>query len=288
MDTSVKVLNNMTEKFDFNMEFKNYLFDLYTNFPEGFSLSDRKDPDVCSKALYDDLCEMFFDDDSKGKLKITSVCNKCQNFGKGDFYTLFIDKYKYLLSSDYIGASIHWARKAGLNYRTNLDHFRIILDHLSISRTIGGHILFPRGGGKVTVNQARGGEKGYYDRFDLTLYAIKEWFVGNNNSKIGYAIENYREWFELFFGDDNRKNGFENYVEFFKLEGFIYEQNKIIDLIDSDLENNRVVFLDKEDILIASTEEEYIRYMKNLNIIILERTKKILLRKLQNKLNIDS
>ena len=112
--------------------------------------------------------------------------------------------------------------------------------------------------------------------------------MGNNNSKIGYAIENYREWFELFFGDDNRKNGFENYVEFFKLEGFIYEQNKIIDLIDSDLENNRVVFLDKEDILIASTEEEYIRYMKNLNIIILERTKKILLRKLQNKLNIDS
>ncbi|HET0591203.1 TPA: hypothetical protein VQJ86_000949, partial [Streptococcus pneumoniae] len=56
-----------------------------------------------------------------------------------------------------------------------------------------------------------------------------------------------------------------------------YEQNKIIDLIKSDLENNQVVFLDKEDILIASTEEEYIRYMKNLNIIILERTKKILL-----------
>ena len=156
---------------------------------------------------------------------------------------------------------------------------------MSISRTIGGHILFPRGGKLVTVNQARGGEptirngiyKGYYDRFDLTLYAIKEWFVGNNNSKIDYAIENYHEWFELFFDDDNCKNGFENFVEFFNLEGFIYEQNKIIDLIKSDLENNQVVFLDKEDILIASTEEEYIRYMKNLNIIILERTKKILL-----------
>ncbi|OOR84970.1 DUF6994 family protein [Streptococcus pseudopneumoniae] len=261
------------------MKFKNYLFDLYHYFPKGFSLYNRKDPDVCSKALYDDLCKMFFDDDSKEKLKITSVCNKCQNFGNGDFYTLFIDKDKYLLSSDYIGASIYWARKAGLNDR-------IILDHLSISRTIGGHILFPRGGGKSeTVNTARGGKprikngiyKGYYDRFDLTLYAIKEWFAGNNNSKIDYAIENYREWFELFFDDDNCKNGFEKFVEFFKLEGFIYEQNKIIDLIKSDLENNQVVFLDKEDIRIASTEEEYIRYMKNLNIIILERTKKILL-----------
>lgn len=254
------------------MKFKNYLFDLYPYFPKGFSLDYdyRKDPDVCSKALYDDLCEMFFDDDSKEKLKITSVCNKCQNFGKGDFYTLFIDKDKYLLSSDYIGASIYWAKEAGLNDD-------IILDHLKISRTIGGHILFPRGGGKETVNQARGGKNGYYDRFDLTLYAIKEWFVRNNNSKIDYAIENYHEWFELFIDDDNCKNGFKNFVEFFKLEGFIYEQNKIIDLIKSDLENNQVVFLDKEDISIASTEEEYIRYMKNLNIIILERTKKILL-----------
>ena len=255
------------------MKFKNYLFDLYPYFPKGFSLDDRrKDPDVCSKALYDDLCEAFFDDDSKEKLKITSVCNKCQNFGKGDFYTLSIDKGEHLLSSDYIGASIYWAQKAGLDDEK-------IKENLKISRTIGGHILFPRGekidGKSVTVNLTRGGEKGYYDRFDLTLYAIKEWFVGNNDPIIGYAIELYRKWFKLFFDYDNCKNGFENFVEFFKLEGFIYEQNKIIDLIKSDLENNQVVFLDKEDISIASTEEEYIRYMKNLNIIILERTKKI-------------
>lgn len=253
------------------MNSKNYLFDLNPHLLKDFSLENIKDPDKCSKALYDDLCEMFFDDDSKEKLKIRTVCNKCQNFGNEDFYTLFIDKDKYLLSSDYIGASIYWAQKAGLNDQ------KIIEEHLEFSGRIGGYILFPRGGNLVTVNQARGGYKGYYDRFDLTLYAIKEWFVGNNNSKIDYAIENYHEWFELFFDDDNCKNGFENFAEFFKLEGFIYEQNKIIDLIKSDLENNQVVFLDKEDILIASTEDEYIRYMKNLNIIILERTKKILL-----------
>lgn len=41
------------------MKFKNYLFDLYPSFPKGFSLYNRKDPDVCSKALYDDLCESF-------------------------------------------------------------------------------------------------------------------------------------------------------------------------------------------------------------------------------------
>lgn len=273
------------------MEFKNYLFDLYPGvpkkvsedfpendvkdflkyFPEDFSLDERKDPDECSKELYDDLCKIFFDGDSKEKLKITSVRNICQKsiYKDGYFYTLFIDEGKYLLSSDYIGASSYWPKeKEGLTEG--------ILGHLGISRTIGGHMLFPRGKGVPTVNTARGGEKGYYDRFDLTLYAIKEWFVGNKDTKIAYAIDNYSEWFELFF-DNNGKNGFENFVEFFKLEGFIYEQNKIIDLINSDLENNQVVVLDKEDVCIAKTKEEsikYIRYMKNLNIIILERTKK--------------
>ena len=33
-------------------------------------------------------------------------------------------------------------------------------------------MVFPRGQGR-TVNQARGGEYSYYDRFDLTLLAIK-------------------------------------------------------------------------------------------------------------------
>lgn len=42
------------------MKFKNYLFDLYPYFPKGFSLYNRKDPDVCSKALYDDLCKMIY------------------------------------------------------------------------------------------------------------------------------------------------------------------------------------------------------------------------------------
>lgn len=238
------------------MKIKNYLFNL--------------DPDECSKELYDDLCKMFFDGDSKEKLKITSVRNICQKsrYKDGYFYTLFIDKDKYLLSSDYIGASVHWAREAGVDTRR-------ILDHLNISRTIGGHILFPRGG-KETVNKARGGEKGYYDRFDLTLYAIKEWFAKNKNSQIGDAIENYCEWFKLFDDYDNFKNGFENFVEFFKLEGFIDKENKIIDLIKSDLEKNKRVHLYKEDISIPKREEEYIRYMKNLEIIIQERTEKIL------------
>ena len=252
---------------------KNYLFNLYPGISEKnipLEKGKRKDPDQRSKELYDDLCEIFFDDDSKEKLKITSVCNKYQNSSRN----LSIDEGKHTLSSDYIGASINLAKKAVLNDDE-------ILKHLRISRTIGGHILFPKGKNKdrdkniklQTVNQARGFR--YYDRFDLTLYAIKEWFVGNKDTKIAYAIENYHEWFELFF-DNNRKNGFENFIEFFKLEGFINEQNKIIDLINSDLEKNKVVPLDKEYVSIAKTKKDYIKYMKILNIIISKRTEKIL------------
>ena len=254
---------------------KNYLSDLYhPDLPEKpFPLEGkRKDPDACSKALYDDLCEMFFDDDSKEKLKITSVCNKRRTLH------ININKDEHLLSSDYIGASIYCAKKAGLNGDDDND-YEIILNHLRISRTIGGHILFPRGKGRKvrTVNQARGSKGGskYYDRFDLTLYAIKEWFAGNKDTKIAYAIENYHEWFELFF-DDNRKNGFENFIEFFKLEGFINEQNEIIDLIKSNLEKNIPHPLNREDTSIAETKEAYTKYMENLNIIIRKRTEKIL------------
>ena len=149
---------------------------------------------------------------------------KCQNFKSGDFYTLFIDDGKYLLSSDYIGASVYWAKQAGLADED-------IVEYLMISRTIGGHMVFPRGQG-TTVNQARGGKNSYYDRFDLTLLAIKKWYL-NDNSKINYAIENYSDWFALF-------GSFDKFISFFRLEGFIYDES-IIDLVSSDLEKGLII-----------------------------------------------
>lgn len=147
------------------MKLKNYLFDLYPEYPLGFNLETRKDPDQCSKQLYDDIEKIFFSKEKLESLKLNSIENKCQNFNSGDFYTLFIDDGKYLLSSDYIGASVYWAKQAGLADED-------IVEYLMISRTIGGHMVFPRGQG-TTVNQARGGKNSYYDRFDLTLLAIK-------------------------------------------------------------------------------------------------------------------
>ena len=250
------------------MKFKNYLFDLYPKYQIGFNLDTRKDPDKCSKQLYDDMKKIFFSKERLDSLKLNSIENKCQNFGRGNFYTLFIDDGKYRLSSDFIGASIYWAKQKGLADED-------IVEYLRISRTIGGHMVFPRGQG-TTVNQARGGENSYYDRFDLTLLAIKKWYSNECNSTINYAIDNYKEWFELFIKDRDLKDGFRNFINFFYLEDFVSENLEIIDLVNSDLKNNKKLFLNKEDISIPSTRESYLQYVINSNIIIWKRTKKLL------------
>lgn len=240
------------------MKSKNYLFALYPEYPIGFNLEERKDPDKCSKELYDDIEKIFFSKERLGKLELNSIENKCQNFGNGDFYTLFIDGGNHILSSDYIGASVYWAKQAGLSDED-------IEEYLKISRTIGGHMVFPRGQEK-TVNQARGGEKSYYDRFDLTLLAIKKWYL-NDDSKINYAIENYKDWFALF-------GTFDKFISFFRLEGFIHGES-IIDLVSSDLKKGLIIPLNREDICIPNEKEKYERYFNNSNKIIDDRTEKL-------------
>lgn len=240
------------------MKLKNYLFNLYPKYPIGFNLETRKDPDKCSKQFYDDIEKIFFSKEQLESLKLNSIENKCQNFNSGDFYTLFIDNGKYKLSSDYIGASVYWAKQAGLSDED-------IVEYLSIFRTIGGHMVFPRSKGE-TVNKARSGENSYYDRFDLTLLAIKKWYL-NDNSKINYAIENYSDWFALF-------GSFDKFISFFSLEGFIYDEC-IIDLVKSDLEKGLIIPLKREEIYIPSEKDEYKRYFNNSNKIIKDRTEKL-------------
>lgn len=158
------------------MKSKNYLLALYPEYQIEFNLKTRKYPDKCSKELYDDIEKMFFSKERLDRLGLNSIENKCQNFNNGDFYTLFIDGGNHRLSSDYIGASVYWAKQAGLSDED-------IVEYLKISRTIGGHMVFPRGGQRKIVNQARGGKDSYYDRFGLTLFAIKKWYL-NDDSKI--------------------------------------------------------------------------------------------------------
>lgn len=247
---------------------KNYLFDLYSNFPNEFTLDNRIDPDSCSKDLYDDLQSTFFSSNAKGILGIASVENRVQKFGRRPaFYTLFVDTDKFLLSSDYIGPSIYWARKAGLTCEE-------IISVLEISRTLGGHIVFPRGEGNSTVNQARGGEKGYYDRIDLTLFAIKQLFEKKeiSNELMEKAWKNYSDWFDLF---GKEENAFKAFVDFFKLNDFVDEKYEIYDLTTFDSDNASYSFLCNDKPWIPNNPTSFKKYANGTNYAIMLRNKRL-------------
>lgn len=234
----------------------NYLIGTFLDVPADYDYKNRPDPDSngCKK-LYDDMVSLFFSDYDAINLEQQSFFNgplwknkiawdkyeklnnrnpaKRTNLKCPPFYTI---KYNdYLLSTDYIGPSIWWAERAGLSQGE-------IVEILNVGQTIGGHIAWPRGGGKNTINQARGGEKTFYDRIDWTLYLLKIYFemdrkkddvirfLEDNHTADEYkrctlvleAIENYRKWYMTF-------ESFESLCDRFILKGsFVDEKYNII------------------------------------------------------------
>lgn len=173
----------------------------------------------------------------------------------------------------YIGASVYWAVKAGFSEDE-------IIDFLRISRTLGGHIVFPRGEnshityrfpankfGKehpITMNNSRGGEKGYYDRFDLTLFAIKRLFENKeiSNKLMEKAWSNYSDWFDLFRKENN---GFKTFVDFFKLNDFVDNDYEVYDLTTYDIDTNDYNILENDYAWIPDTLTDYRKYVVGVN-----------------------
>ena len=148
-----------------------------------------KDPDKYSLQLYKYHAFLweYLDNDNKHCMR-----RKC-NWNE---ITFTYNKEIFYLTSDYIGASIGWAIYKGISDK-------ILNDYLNIARSIGGHILFwrhtdekyacwckngdeyilvskddqiPYGYKKITINTARGGSGGVFDRFDWTLIMLKEYY----------------------------------------------------------------------------------------------------------------
>ena len=217
----------------------NYLInDDINNFPSDFCIDKRNDPydpDSGSKKLYDDILMTFFTE--------TSADNVEQQFQNNPkFYTIKLKNGNgTLLSSDYIGPSVYWARERGVSD----DKIR---DFLKQCRTIGGHIVWERGRDlEYKVNTSRGGSNGVYDRFDWTLLLLKIFlsdvkqdlnsFVGKANK---YIPEKYRDtnntntkFKNLYFAFDCSKwlknYTFDKFCERFKLYGsFVDKQNNVI------------------------------------------------------------
>lgn len=148
------------------------------------------DPDEKSKILYDDLFTFYNGMVTPNNFQIISkkVVQRTKN--AKSWYELVIEIKKDSkiiaqigLGADYIGPSVYWGFNAGL---CNDE----IKSFLLKSRVFGGHIVWPRWIGIInssgsfdfvenfqTMNLSRGGEKGFYDRIDLTLFDLKEWYL---------------------------------------------------------------------------------------------------------------
>ena len=212
----------------------NYLTCGFDKLAEDYDYKNRPDPDRFSRKMYDDLIEAYFadlgatnkiqqfnlrdgDDAKKNDANWTQYLSLNKNdpecFNKDEskqppFSTIVWNNH--LMSADYIGPSIYWAEKCGCSKET-------FLNILNVGRTIGGHIVWPRGKGE-TVNQARGGDKTFYDRIDWTLFVLKEYcecqkdkqaavkliqqkypqIETNRYTEVLDAIERYSDWFREF------------------------------------------------------------------------------------------
>ncbi|HEM3684421.1 TPA: hypothetical protein U1D20_001916 [Streptococcus suis] len=240
-----------------------------------FKLESRVDPDSKCRELYIDLTKMLFDMSNRfpnGDLvKKTEVKERIKNREKYWELVLTVEskhgeKKIFGLGIDYIGASVYWALKKDVS---QVD----IKELLKVSRTIGGHIFFPRwqiSNIKVnikSINMARGGEficknknrLGFYDRFDMLLFDMKRWYEGNS-CQLKEEFDSNKIWLDLFID-------FRGFIDYFSLNGFVNDKYEVINLTHIEK------VIDGFESYIPDNTFQYIEYFKNSNNIISVRFK---------------
>lgn len=228
------------------------------------------DPDESNLNLYEYHLKIW-----KNKYpKENAVVNKpMEIYYNGKAFKIFteIDGKNYRLGSDYIGFSKQWITK-------NISA-KDVGKALSETRCFAGHMLWCKGFSKgwyekkdggfgysdkfkpnfITINQAKGGAKGVFDRIDWTLKLLRVYydvikmpdlyresnFNSNDNVKelveyielsedekkvkkciyaesvrrIFYAFENSREWLLLFVN-------FPGFIDYFALDDIVDKKNE--------------------------------------------------------------
>lgn len=246
-----------------------------------FNLKHRSDPDMDSKRLIGDLVNLFLNNRKTPSGNIVKLAACCQTKDANKRWyakvQVFSPSNEYIssfgITSDYIGASVNWALEAGIEKD-------IILEHLSISRILAGHIVFPTWYSNptekswdvypegISINIQKGGKSGYYDRIDCTLFAIKKWY-SNQQSKLFETVEKNRDWFKLF-------SNFEQYVQFFYLDSLVVGDG-IVDLTSYNPETSSYDKILDEDknVELPQDGENYIKYIKGCEKFILRRQEQI-------------
>ena len=234
---------------------------------------EYKDPDRESKSLYEKWKTFLTDKIPEGEFETCKISGSLSIKAE-------INEKTFLLSSDYIGPSKYYAAIAfRSNHKNECEEMAKIFN---ICRRFEGHMIWPKGQyidngniylsygrrGQYSINVSRSGSAGVYDRFDVTLYLLKqyydsfidvenrssktqlyeraEYFINSCKDEIPVKENRYRllnlflsfewasEWLSIF-GD------FDRFISTFELQDFIMDgkpviwgkENKIIDLIDN-------------------------------------------------------
>ena len=129
----------------------------------------------------------------------------------------------------------------------------------------------------TTINMARGGKYGVYDRIDFTLKEIKNHFLNKGfiySERLYRAIENEKDFFCQY---GTGISGFISFIDAFRLNDFVEKETyEPLSLETSDFENNvyNVITIDEKanDIL---KKEKAIKFIDNNNYAIMKRSKRI-------------
>lgn len=242
--------------------------------PIEIDAKDYNDPDACCDELYQDLLAVYKDRFKKLGFKLS------KSDGEN---VLWMDKehISFTMSSDFIGPSRASARNVGLSPVE-------VGEYLRKTRVIGGHTLWPvqyrednrkfiiltgRGG---TINTQRGGNKGFCDRIDCTLYDLKNYYAFINGHDVEYkikAFEKYKKWLLLF---DN----FEFFIDFFFLNDFCDSDYRVYNLKSYEPSMDRYnSFIDEDyrniDSFKITDKEEYRSFIAGSSRAILSRQQRI-------------
>ncbi|MBU3135573.1 hypothetical protein KPL39_04755 [Clostridium gasigenes] len=237
-----------------------------------------KDPDKFSKKLYEYHKELW---NGRNIQNTNNLCLELDEDGYGG-YCLWLNKIK--ITSDYIGPSTYWANNIGI-----LDEE--IGEYLKSTRTIGGHLIWPCKSvhtgewifnkktkqmekEKKSINTARGGEKGFYDRIDLTLLDLKNWYECRP-CKLKIFFDTNKEWLNIF-------KSFPGFIEFFLLQDFVDKNYNIQDLASYNDEKDIYEILKSIDNpMHRETKSSYRKFISGNKRVIENRNNRIIILKMK-------
>jgi len=255
----------------------NYLEDMYPKYK--YCTFVTNDIDQKSAKLCEAIYKLYFNNiQNNKKYGLPNVKILGQNYGKGLFYSFSVfefednvEKQYFLLSIDYIGPSVFQSENIG-----KLESFEI-QNFLTVSRTLGGHLLWPRGRNmNPTINQVKGGEinpgcgYGFYDRIDWVLLLLKIYYLQDVNSVKTYLEKIEEKFSDIKITDDDKKCFKAMYQAFDRAKDWFEKFESFQNFCDFFRINKSFVEGSSYDVIgltsffpIKPSQEGYLEYIRN-------------------------